>query len=79
MTLKVEVTVKCINIYDNTCVYSCDAIYSASGNTLMQSEVDDHTKAMASNALYMTHTLLRSQIKDDEMTKARIDQYGYDM
>ena len=68
MTLKVEVTVKCINTYDNTCVYSCDAMYSSSGNTLMQSEADDHTRAMASNALYMTHILLRNQVKDDEST-----------
>lgn len=73
MTLKVEVTVKCINTYDNTCVYSCIAAYSSEGNTLVQSEVDDHTKALASDAVYMTHTVLRSQIKYDEMTKARID------
>lgn len=65
MTLKVEVTVKCISEYDHTCVYSCDAVYSSSGNTLMQSEADDYTKAMASNALYMTHSLLRNQVKTE--------------
>lgn len=69
MTLKVEVTVKCINTYDNTCVYSCDAVYSSSGNTLMQSEADDHTRAMASNALYMTHTLLKNQVKTETSDK----------
>lgn len=62
MSLKIEVTVRCINEYDNTSVYSCDAVYSSEGNTLVQSEVDDYTKAMASDALYMTSTLLRNQI-----------------
>ena len=62
MSLKIEVTVRCINAYDNTSVYSCDAVYSSEGNTLVQSEVDDYTKTMASDALYMTSTLLRNQI-----------------
>lgn len=70
MSLKIEVTVRCINEYDNTSVYSCDATYSSEGNTLTQSETTDHTKAKASDALYMTSTLLRNQIKteisDDE-------------
>ena len=65
MSLKIEVTVRCINEYDNTSVYSCDAVYSSEGNTLVQSEVDDHTKAMASDALYMTSILLRNQIKTE--------------
>lgn len=73
MSLKIEVTVKCINEYDNTSVYSCNAVYSSEGNTLVQSEVDDHTKAMASNALYMTSTLLRNQIKTEPSDKETVD------
>ena len=61
--MKIEVAVRCIK--DNTSVYSCDAIYSSDGNVLVQSEVDDHTKALASDALYMTSTLLRNQIKSE--------------
>lgn len=72
MSLKIEVTVRCINEYDNTSVYSCYATYSSEGNTLTQSEVDDHKKVLASDALYMTSTLLRNQIKteisDDDET-----------
>ena len=64
MSLKIEVTVRCINDYDNTCIYSCNAVYSSESNTLIQSEVDDHTKAMASDALLYTHTLLKNQIKE---------------
>lgn len=41
--MKIEVTVRCINEYDNTPVYSCDVVYSSEGNVLVQSEVDDHT------------------------------------
>ena len=67
--VRIEVSVKCINEYDNTSVYSCDAVYSSEGNTLVQSEVDDHTKAMASDALYMTSTLLRNQIKTEPSDK----------
>lgn len=63
--VRIEVTVKCINEYDNTRIYSCDATYCSEGNTLVQSEVDDHTKAMASDALYMTSILLRNQIKTE--------------
>lgn len=65
MGLKIRVTVECINEFDNSIIYSCDADYSSSGNILIQSEVDDHTKAMASDALYMTHMLLREQIKTE--------------
>ena len=72
MSLKIEVTVKCINDYDNTGVYSCNAVYSSEGNTLVQSEVDDHTKAMASDALYMTSTLLRKQIKTERSDKETV-------
>ena len=63
--VRIEVSVKCINDYDNTCIYSCDAVYSSEGNTLVQSEVDDHTKALVSAALYMTSTLLKNQIKTE--------------
>ena len=63
--VRIEVSVKCINEYDNTCIYSCDASYCEEGNTLVQSEVDDHTKALASDALYMTSTLLKNQIKTE--------------
>lgn len=63
--MKIEVTVRCINEYDNTSVYSCDAVYSSEGNMLIQSETTDHTKAMVSDALYMTSTLLRNQIKTE--------------
>lgn len=67
--VRIEVSVKCINDYDNTGVYSCDAVYSSEGNTLVQSEVDDHTKALASDALYMTSTLLKNQIKTEPSDK----------
>lgn len=73
MSLKVEVTVKCMNEYDNTCIYSCNAVYSSEGNTLVQSETDDYTKAMASDALYMTQTLLRNQIKTERSDKETVD------
>ena len=63
--VRIEVSVKCINDYDNTCIYSCDAVYSSEGNTLVQSEADDHTKALASDALYMASTLLKNQIKTE--------------
>ena len=72
MSLKIEVTVRCINEYDNTSVYSCDAVYSSEGNTLVQSEVDDHTKAMASDALYMTSILLRNQITTELSDKETV-------
>lgn len=71
--MKIEVTVRCINEYDNTGVYSCDAVYSSEGNVLVQSEVDDHTKALASDALYMTSTLLRNQIKSELSDKEAVD------
>lgn len=67
--VRIEVSVKCINEYDNTGIYSCNATYSAEGNTLVQSEVDDHTKALASDALYMTSTLLKNQIKTEPSDK----------
>ena len=67
--VRIEVSVKCINEYDNTCIYSCDASYCEEGNTLVQSEVDDHTKALASDALYMTSTLLKNQIKTEPSNK----------
>ena len=67
--VRIEVSVKCINEYDNTCIYSCDASYCEEGNTLVQSEVDDHTKALASDALYMTSTLLKNQIKAELSNK----------
>ena len=63
--VRIEVSVKCINEYDNTGIYSCDVVYSSEGNTFVQSEVDDHTKALASDALYMTSTLLKNQIKTE--------------
>ena len=72
MSLKIEVTVRCINEYDNTSVYSCDAVYSSEGNTLVQSEVNDHTKAMASDALYMTSILLRNQITTELSDKETV-------
>lgn len=67
--VRIEVSVKCINDYDNTRIYSCDATYCEKGNTLVQSEVDDHTKAMASDAMYMTSILLRNQIKTEPSDK----------
>ena len=73
MSLKIEVSVKCINEYDNTSVYSCNATYCSEGNTLVQSEVDDHTKAMASDALYMTSILLRNQITTELSDKETVD------
>lgn len=65
MGIKIRVTVECFNEFDNSKIYSCCADYSSSGTTLVQSEVDDHTKAMASDALYMTQTILRNQIKSE--------------
>ncbi len=59
MSLRFEVTVKCINEADDTCIYDCNATYSKQGNTLTQSEVDDHTKALASSILYLTSKLLK--------------------
>lgn len=67
--VRIEVSVKCINDYDNTCIYSCDASYCEKDNTFVQSEVDDHTKALASDALYMTSTLLKNQIKTEPSDK----------
>lgn len=63
--VRIEVSVKCINEYDNTSIYSCDASYCEKGNTFVQSEVDDHTKALASDALLMASTLLKNQIKTE--------------
>ena len=71
--VRIEVSVRCINEYDNTRIYSCDATYCEKGNTLIQSEVDDHTKAMASDALYMTSILLRNQIKTELSDKETVD------
>ena len=65
MGLKIRVAVECFNEFDNSRIYCCDAEYSSNGNTLVQSEVDDHAKAMASDALYMTHMLLKNQIKTE--------------
>ena len=62
--VRIEVTVRCINEYDNTGIYSCNAVYSSEGNTFVQSEADDYTKAMASDALLYTHMLLKNQIKE---------------
>ena len=73
--MKIEVTVRCIN--DNTDVYSCDAVYSSEGNVLVQSEVDEHTRALASDALYMTSTLLRNQIKSELSDKETVDVRKY--
>lgn len=72
MSLKIEVTVRCINEYDNSRIYSCDATYCEKGNTLVQSEVNDHTKAMASDALYMTSILLRNQITTELSDKETV-------
>ena len=71
--VRIEVAVRCINEYDNTSVYSCDATYCSEGNTLVQSEADDYTKAMASDALYMTSTLLKNQIKTELSDKETVD------
>lgn len=71
--MKIEVTVRCINEYDNTGVYSCNAVYSSEGNVLIQSEVDDYTKSMAADALYTTNMLLRNQIKTELSDKETVD------
>lgn len=66
--LKIEVSVRCIN--DNTSEYTCNATYGSEGKvTLVQSEADYQDQCllkMASDALYMTHTLLRNQIKTEQ-------------
>lgn len=72
MCLKIRVTVECFNEFDNSKIYSCCADYSSSRNSLVQSEVDDYTKAMASDALYMTHTILRNQIKSEISDKESV-------
>lgn len=72
MSLRTEITVKCINECDGSCIYSCNATYSKQKNTFIQSEVDDHTKALASDALYMTFILLYNQIKNNEVTENTI-------
>lgn len=61
--IKVEVSVKCINTYDNTCVYSCD--YNSENNTFVHSEADDCTMRLASDALYTAHTILKNEIKSE--------------
>lgn len=72
MGLKIRVTVECFNDIDESKVYSCCSEYSSKGNTLIQSEVDDYTKSMASNALYITHQLLDSQIKSEPSDKEEV-------
>lgn len=66
MGLIIRVTTECFNEFDNSSIYSCTAEYGSKGNTLVQSEVDDHTKAMASDALLVTSKLLRMQIEDND-------------
>lgn len=64
MVKRIEVSVRCIDDYDEI-IYGYDAEYSSEGNTqIVQSEADDDTKALASDALLYTHTLLKNQIKE---------------
>ena len=60
--VRIEVSVRCKNDYENTCIYSCDYTFSG-GHSFVQSETDDYTKALASDALLYTHRLLKNQIK----------------
>lgn len=70
MSFKIEVTVRCIN--NKTSVYSCCANYDLEGNMIIEAKVEDHQKQcilkMAADALDMTHTLVRKQIKTDKET-----------
>lgn len=77
MSLKIVVTARCID-GDTNLLYSCDAIYCPEGKPiasvpLIQSEVDDCQKQyllkMASDALYVTHTMIRNQIKTEPSDK----------
>lgn len=63
--VRIEVSVRCINDFNNTCIYSVDYTYCEKGHTIVQSEADDYTKALASDALLYTHTLLKNQIKTE--------------
>ena len=56
--MRVEIEIHCFNEYDNTEIYSCFTEYSKDGNTITQSEVDDRTKKIASDALLMTSKIL---------------------
>lgn len=77
MSLKIVVTARCID-GDTNLLYSCDAIYCPEDKTitpvpLIQSEVDDCQKQyllkMASDALYVTHTLVKNQIEVEPSDK----------
>ena len=67
--MRVEIEIHCFNEYDNTGIYSCFAEYSKDGNTITQSEVDDRTKKIASDALACTSKILEMQTNQEDVLK----------
>jgi hypothetical protein len=67
--MRVEIEIHCFNEYDNTKIYSCFAEYSKDGNTITQSEVDDRTKKIASDALACTSKILEMQTNQEGSLK----------
>lgn len=67
--MRVEIEIHCFNECDNTGIYSCFAEYSKDGNTITQSEVDDRTKKIASDALLMTSKILEVQTNQEGSLK----------
>lgn len=67
--MRVEIEIHCFNEYDNTKIYSCFAEYSKERNTITQSEVDDRTKKIASDALACTSKILEMQTNQEGSLK----------
>lgn len=67
--MRVEIEIHCFDEYDNTGIYSCIAEYSKDGNTITQSEVDDRTKKIASDALACTSKILEMQTNQEDVLK----------
>ena len=70
--MRVEIEIHCFNEYDNTEIYSCFTEYSKDGNTITQSEVDDRTKKIASDALLMTSKILEVQANQEGSLKKEV-------
>ena len=70
--MRVEIEIHCFNEYDNTEIYSCFTEYSKDGNNLLQSEVDDRTKKIASDALLMTSKILEVQANQEGSLKKEV-------
>lgn len=72
--MRVEIEIHCFNEYDNTGIYSCFVEYSKDGNTITQSEVDDRTKKIASDALACTSKILEMQTNHEDLKKEQTNQ-----